>query len=267
MPQLRDLPFGARAGLSAMVLVLLGGLLASLAHLHGHYENRDERPGLTLDDLEGAYRGLDRPAPLLTAIQGGHPEGLDPEASRILVEWLEGDRIAGGYDDLDLGDFAPAELIAVHCLACHSRQSEGPESVGERLPLDYFDDVKALAFSQRVEPTPAEVLTASTHAHALSLTTLSMVLALLALATAWPRWLVSAGIAAMGLGLLGDIGGWWLAREATAAVGLVAVAGAVYNGSTALVSLGVLVDLWRPRRARPGPTDPDEPTDTERSPS
>ena len=47
-------PLGIRLGLTGLILVLLGGLYASALHMAHHYENRDERPGLTLDDLEGA---------------------------------------------------------------------------------------------------------------------------------------------------------------------------------------------------------------------
>ena len=253
---LRELPVGARIGVTALVLVLAGGFAASLAHLRAHYQNRDERPGLTLDDLESAYHGLDRAAPLLAALDRGHPEGLNPEAKRILGEWLRGDRIAESYDDLDLGDFAPAELIATHCLSCHSRRSDDPHGAGARLPLDTFDDVKALAFSQRVSPVPRDVLAASTHAHALSLAALSLVLAALVWLTAWPRGLVSFGIGATGVALLADIGGWWLAREVAGLSGLVAAAGAVYNGGTALLLLAVLIDLWQPRRRSGGGTPP-----------
>lgn len=254
--RLRDLPAGARVGVTALVLVLAGGLAASLAHLHAHYQNRDERPGLTLDDLESAYHGLDRPAPLLVAIDRGHPEGLPPAAARTLGDWLRGGRIAESYDDLDLGDYAPAELIASHCLSCHSRRSDLPEGAASGIPLDTFDDVRQLAFSQRVSPVPRDVLAASTHAHALSLATLSIAVAALAWLTSWPRGLISSGIGATGVALLADIGGWWLAREAAGLSGLVAVAGAVYNGGTALLLLGVLIDLWRPRRTSPGEPPP-----------
>ena len=244
---LRDLPFGVRLGLTAVIAVFVIGILSSAFHTKEHYENRDGRAGLTLDDLEGAYHGLDRPAPLLSAIERGHPEGLDPEAKKILTDWLGGDRVVEDFDNLDLGDFAPAELIAVYCLDCHSRQSTGENAVGEQWPLDYFDDVKPLAFSQRVAATPVEVLAASTHAHALSLATLTLVVFLLAWCTRWPRRFLSILLMAIGLGLLGDIGGWWLARETASAVGLIVLSGSVYNGGTSLALLLVTIDLWRPR--------------------
>jgi len=243
---LRRLPLGVRLGLTALLVVFGVGIVASIFHLHDHYENRDGKPGLTLDDLQSAYNGLDRPSPLLEALEADHPEELPAESKQILVNWLKGDRVVESYDDLDLGDFAPAELIAVHCLDCHSRQSSGEGAVGDQIPLDYFDDVKELAFSQKFEPVPVEVLAASTHAHALSLATLTLVVSALLWLTSWPRFLVSYAIAAMGLGLLGDIGGWWLARELPAANGLVALAGSVYNGGTALVLFAIGFDLWRP---------------------
>jgi hypothetical protein len=247
-PRLRDLPIGARIGASALIGVLGLGIWASFSHLHSHYQNRDERSGLTLDDLESAYRGLDRPAPILAALERGHPEGLGAEPRRILVEWLRGDRVVEGYDDLDRGDAAPAELIAAHCLVCHSRQAAVPVAP----VLDHFDDVKTLAFSQRILPTPRAVLAASTHAHALSLATLSLVVAALLWGTRWPRRWVSAAIGTTGVALLCDIGGWWVAREVAGASTLVAAAGAVYNVGTALLLAAVLVDLWRPVRGETG---------------
>ena len=68
LPLLRTLPLTVRIGISCLVLVLLGGLAASAMHLFWHYENRDERPGMTMDDLEGAYHGVERTAPILMAL-------------------------------------------------------------------------------------------------------------------------------------------------------------------------------------------------------
>ena len=47
---LRDLPFAARLGLTLLVLVNLGGFLASGLHMVKHYENRDQRDGLSMTD-------------------------------------------------------------------------------------------------------------------------------------------------------------------------------------------------------------------------
>jgi hypothetical protein len=171
---------------------------------------------------------------------------LTAQERGVLSQWLEGDRISEDYDNLDRGDAAPAEIMAMRCLACHSRQATLGEGVGERIPLDYWDDVRKVAFSREINPADVEILTISTHTHALSLATLSFVAAGLVLATAWPRRLVHALIALTGIALAADIGGWWLARPWAGAVWLIVGGGGVFNAVVALTLLLVLADLWRP---------------------
>lgn len=249
LPRLRHFPTAPRVGVTALVLVLFIGLWASLEHMRGHYANRDGRPELSLDDLRGAYHGIDSPSSLLAALQRGHPEELAEADRQLLVLWLQGSRIAEDYDSLDLGESAPAEVIDRGCLQCHSRQSGADEGTGV-VALDYYDDVERVAFSKRVMPTPVAVLAASTHAHALSLATLALVVMLLALMTRWSGIAVRWGCALLGLGLLGDIGGWWLARLGADWVWLIVVSGVIFNGATGLLLGAVLLEMWLPESAQ-----------------
>lgn len=245
--RLRSLPAGARLGVTALLLVLLGGLLASGLHMQAHHENRDERAGLSMDDLRGAYHGLRNTAPLITALEDGHPDDL-PEASReLLLGWLRGERISEDYDSLELGDAAPAEVLDGACLSCHARQSEDP--IGQELPLEYWDDVAKVAFSREVAATGKEVLLASTHTHALALGSLGLVVALLALLTRWPRGVIGWLVGAAGVGLLADLACWWLARSSLALVPVLVAAGALFALSTTALILLAIADLWLPRRA------------------
>ncbi|MHC5005391.1 MAG: hypothetical protein ACYTJ0_19995 [Planctomycetota bacterium] len=252
---LRALPFGVRLGLSTLLLVMLGGFAASFTHLRDHHENRDERPGLTVDDLVGAYHGIRSEAPLLRALRADHPaelEGATPLAAaerQTLLDWLEGDRISGDYDNLDLGDMAPAEIIAVNCLGCHARDAEQGGEAAATLPLEYWDDVRSVAFSREINPTATEIVVTSMHTHALSLSALSIVLAGLLILTRWPRTLVSAAIALAGLGLLADLAGQWLTRSSPGLVWMIVAGGGVYGGVSCLSILAVLADAWLPRRA------------------
>ena len=109
---LRQLGFTARLGLTLIVLTLLGGLTVSGIYMAMHHENRDEQPGLTMTDIRGHYAGVNVPSPLLSAIERGHPEDQSPSTRKVLIDWLKGDRISEDYDSLDLGDLAPAEIIA-----------------------------------------------------------------------------------------------------------------------------------------------------------
>lgn len=246
LPRLRDLPFGFRLGLSALVLVLLGGLVASGAHLVGHHEKRDAKPGLSYEDLQGAYHGVSVVAPLRTALERGHPEGLAAKEREVLLAWLVGQRISEDYDSLDLGDDSPAEVIQRACLSCHARKSTQGDGIGQRVPLDYWDDVAKLAFSREVSPVATEILVASAHTHALAMGVLSILVGLLALATRWPPALAGALFGLNGLALLADLSAWFLARDSAAFVPLIAASGAAWMGTSALLLALILLELWMP---------------------
>jgi hypothetical protein len=107
-----------------MLMTLGGGLIAALLHMQLHHQNRDSEPGLTVTDLKGVYHGVTSEAPMLRQLKNGHPKDKTPDGSstisdeerQILIDWLNSDRISEDYDNLDLGDAAPAEIIAIGCL-------------------------------------------------------------------------------------------------------------------------------------------------------
>lgn len=247
--RLRDLGLGARLGLTFLIAVFGIGLAASAWHMFDHHQNRDERPGVSLEDLEGAYHGVQTTAPLVSSLERGHPEKLGASERETLLKWLRSGRIVEDYDNFDLGDAAPEGLLRANCLACHARNATEGEGIGQKVPLEYFDDVKKLAFSKSVAPVPLRVLAASTHAHALALASMSALIGLLLLATRWPGALRNGLFALAGLGLCADISGWWLARASAAWVPMIVAAGALYALSTALSLTLIALELWLPRRS------------------
>ena len=141
-------------------------------------------------------------------------------------------------------DGITAERIARGCVGCHSRKADG---AGASVPLEYWDDVKALAFSREVAPVPVEVLAASTHAHALSLAAMTAVVGLVSLATRWRRW-SSALFGLGGVALVTDFAAQWLARGSAAWVPVLVGAGALWAVSSALALATIGLDLWLPSR-------------------
>ncbi|HMN42823.1 MAG TPA: hypothetical protein PKE29_18430 [Phycisphaerales bacterium] len=249
---LRSPPPLPRLGLTGLLLTILLGLAASLAHLYFHDHNRDESPDLTTDDIRAAYSGLDKPAPLLTALERNHPDTLRKDQRDTLLTWLRSGRIAEDYDNIDLGPASPSEIIASSCISCHSPRSSDPTAAAIR--LDSLESITRLAHTKHVNPAPVNIVAMSTHAHALSLAPLGIVLGALLWFTRLPRPLVSLLIAAIGLGLFIDIACWWVARASDAAIYGILLGGAAFNAGSALATLLILADLWWPRRsARPAP--------------
>ena len=249
--RLRELTAPVRLGLTGIVLSLLLGVWASLEHLQDHHHNRDGEPGVSMDDLVGAYHGLDRPARLVVSLEGGHPEELPAAERTILLDWLASGQVSEQYDALELGDASPAEVLDRRCVSCHSRQAEGEDACQE-VPLEYWDDVAKLAFSRSVEATPPEILITSLHTHALAMALVTLAALGLLLATRWPQALVGLVAAAAGVGLFVDLASQLLARGSELFVYGVAGGGGLWGFSTVAACLAVLIDLWLPggRRAR-----------------
>ncbi len=242
--KLRDFGVGVRLGLTGIVVALLIGFVASALHLYWHYEPRDQRPGLSINDLRSAYHGIDAPALLVESLTGGHPETLSSADRKALLDWLASDTISENYDSLDLGDDAPSEIIAASCISCHARNA--PEK-DRSIPLEYWDDVKKHAFAIKIEPVPLKIVAVSAHTHALAMAPLTLAIGMLALATAFPRRLTGLLCALAGVALALDLASWWLARIDDRWVYMIAGAGTVYNAASVLMILMVLIELWRPR--------------------
>lgn len=246
--RLRDLPLGFRVGLTGVVGAIVLGLWASLSHLEEHHRNRDGQPGVSVDDLVGAYHGLDNPAPLVVALERGHPESQPAASRELLLKWLKSAKISDDFDNPDLGAAAPAEVLARDCVACHSRKATEGDGIGQKLPLEYWDDVEKVAFSRKLDATPESILITSTHTHALSMAVVSCVLMFLAWSTRFAPRLKSGLALLLGLGLACDLAGWWLAREGASFIWLVILGGGAWSVGALLGCLLALAELWLPRR-------------------
>lgn len=252
MLRLRDLPLLARLGLTALVAVFLIGYWASSQHILLHHQNRDGEPGLSMTDLIGAYHGISAPSPLLVALVEGHPAELAVPVRGALVKWLDGDSaaISRSYDDLDLGDLAPSELLAANCLQCHGQAEAATKGAG--VALQNWELVKKVAFAKQIDPAPFPILVNSTHAHALTMAAIGAMLVLLLACSRCPRWLIGLLGLAIGVGLLCDVGGWWAARWNAAFVYAIVAGGAAFNIGSLVALLAILAELWLPRPAASG---------------
>lgn len=251
--EIRDLHFLTRVGLTVLALILLGGLAVSGQYMREHYERRDGVAGVSIDDVRAHYHGVNKIAPMITVLEdpgssecGAH-ENVSDSDKQVLLDWLQSVRISADFDNLDLGDAAPAEIIARSCLQCHSRSATEGGTIGQDLPLEYWDDVERVSFSQQVEPTDPEIMLASMHTHSLSMAMILLITTFLAIGTAWPRGFVGLLVCVGAIGLGVDLASWFLARSNDVFVFTIIAGGVCYVGGTGLSLVLVVLDLWRPR--------------------
>ena len=110
--------------------------------------------------------------------------------------------------------------------------------------------MQAIAYARSVPSTPTNIILMSMHAHAPAMATMTLVVAALGLATAFPQRLIGLLIALAGISLIADLASWLIARELAAAVYVIVGAGAVYNFATGLLLALIVIELWRPRTRR-----------------
>ncbi len=247
-----------RFGVGILAICLAGGYMVAGFYLQHHYENRDEVPGISMTDIQGAYAGVVVPSPMRAALEAAHPADLADADRQALLDWLSGDRVRQDYENFDLGDAMPADIIAVACLDCHKRSATGDGAYPE-LPLEYPDDVFAVAQSREILPKDPIIIVQSLHAHAPSMATVTLVLALLAGMTRWPRCFIGLVVAVTAIGLLGDLSAQYLARVRTGETWwafVIVGGGFASSGGVGLMSLLVLLDAWLPG-GRPKPKKAD----------
>lgn len=253
--ELSRLPLLAKLGLSATLAVLGLGLWASVEHIEDHHAKNDgDRSSVSVADIEGAYHGLSVPSPLRAVLGGRAPEhpslaAVPADALAALNAWLNGERLLETYDDIDLGERAPAELIATHCGACHAGDAVDPTQ--GRISLAYWEDLAPLLSDKELRPTPYEILITSLHTHAPAMALMALAVGLLALCSRFPRLLAALPMGLGGLGLLIDLSGWLIARYTAGYAPILMAGGATFFAAQALGILLILAELWLPRRRSP----------------
>lgn len=244
---LAGLPLLARLGVTGFLAIAALGLYASIQQIEIHHGKSDGEPGLSEADVRGGYHTTVIPSPMRAALEGslaGHaPLELDDDQRAALVDWIESERPAQMFDDIDLDLLAPIEILGERCSDCHA-------SDGEAASFASFADVKGLLSDKVLEPPPTEVRWTSLHTHAPAMVGFGLLLALLGLLTRFGRHLRSLPMALAGIGIALDLGAWIPARESASLVYAIVAGGALYATGCALALVLVLLEVWLPAPTR-----------------
>lgn len=246
--RLRELSILGRLGVTLLLGVIGLGMWASFKHMEHHHGAKDMKEGLSQEDLLGSYHPISKPAPLLAALDRGHPEELAEADAEVLREWLSGprERIAEDYDNFDRWEFSPYDILEESCVQCHASEPGEGQELAAGVALDGWDNVQQHTFALEINPPALEILYMSSHTHALSLGTMALVLVLMLCASRFRRRGAGLATLLMGAALLADMGGWFLARDREIFAMVVVVSGALFALGVVLSCLLVFLELWLP---------------------
>ncbi len=260
-----------------LFLALVGtGYLVATANIYLQHENADLEPGLTPDDLKRNFHGIEKVitpdakvtvnSTMLEQVREGGDmrEHLDPggePAVRALISWLEKSASEADFATpalYETGDPSAQQVITDQCVECHN--SDGGEM--EDLPFAAAMDGEA-EFTQMAEvvardetreetgpqkivlpPKSIKNLVLVTHQHILSIPVFTLIVGVMFLMTGFSpviKWIL---VPLPMLAVLGDIGGWWLARYFEPGIFVIAASGAVFGATFGLQILGVFGSMW-----------------------
>lgn|GEM_PF-2241341 len=164
----------------------------------------------------------------------GETEDERAAAHRRVLGWVE-----AGAPRARWGEVAPVFTGAKTCGSCHARgtDAEGLARAKADLPFETWDDVAPSA--ERGAGMPLGELATTTHNHLFGFATLALLVSWIFTATRWRGPLVPLLVGAASVGIVVDVGAWWLTRAFGAPFHLaVMFGGALFGG--AVVAMIVL---------------------------
>ncbi len=232
---LSGIPSSSKIAITGFLIAVGIGYLLGFLNIYVTYSPVDEKPGLSVKDIEFAFHGKREATKLEKAIDGGMKGYFKSQGDYSAVKtWL-----AAGAGESDFARVKP--ILDGSCSTCHSTGAKVGNVVTET-----YSNVKAYLVQD--EGKPFERLIGISHTHVLATAPL---LFLLAIVFSFARYAEGSKSLVMGfafLALFVDIGSWWLAKVSAAAAVLVIVGGVFLALAFASLILLPLYDMWVRKR-------------------
>lgn len=230
-PLFNDLPTSLKL-LYTMVLLTLGlGYLFAMIQIYEVHAGRDGKPGLSVRDVQIAYRGNKADTRIEAAIKGPMAGMLPENEKVVIIDWVQSGATQATFES------TVKPVLQTRCLMCH-------DGSNPHIPnLSDFDRVSQLA----VMDTGVSIgtLVRVSHIHLFGLTFI-FALTGLVFSHAYVRrqWLKNLVIVVPFFAILGDILSWWLTKVAGPFGYIVVFSGAVMALSFAFQWCVSLYQLW-----------------------
>lgn len=233
--RLRRLPASLRLAITFFVFALSGGYLFALLNVYIHYSKADGEPGLTTQDIIRTFYGPDDKQSILEAkiAPGGSMRDFVPDdlTRGKIATWVKN----GAPEDVYKAEIVP--ILKENCTICHS-----VSGFMFQVPLSTYDDLKFVVKRDRGRPINA--LVQSSHTHLISMAMMFAAMAALFSCTGAPSWLKRYITPLPFVGILCDVGGWWLTKFIASFAYVMTLGGALMGTSFAVFALAILGECW-----------------------
>jgi hypothetical protein len=230
---LRSLPTGTRLAITGFLAILSLGYLFMMVSFYVSHAKADGKSGLSREDLVRTYYKMEEQSLLEAKITTGSMKDFVPDelARGQLVTWVRN----GADEKTFTKQIEP--IIRDNCQGCHN-----PDGVMSQFPFLSFKDVKKMTTITR-EKSINTLLQAS-YTQAVLLAVMFFFLCVLFSMTGAPTWLKAITMPLPFLGILLEVGGWWVTRwTPSGAFGL--IWGVFLLAlSFVLLNLGIFAECW-----------------------
>lgn len=229
--KLNELEPHAKIGVTAFLILAGIGYIFGFITILLTYGPKDQKPGLSVEDIRIAYYGKREATALESSIDGSMKQYFQSDKNYQLTKtWLQDGAKEDGFP-------AVAETWKTDCNTCHSAEAQ----VAGVVTVTYEDIKPYLA--QDTGKSISRLVSLS-HTHICATLAILFPLMLIFGMTGFSEPIKVIVITLSSLAIPLDIGAWWLAKASGSLAVVLPIAGAVLGLSYSILILLSLYEIW-----------------------